>query len=930
MGVTRDEDIKLGYLFDPIFQAQNTAGKPLSGGYVECYYHGTRTKYFCFSDFNRTLHPFRIPLDSLGSNIILADVAFSYDVYIYNRFGSLVMSRYDVKPRGTGSSESASGMDDLPEYWLGQYGGSINIPGDMRGVTLPLPSVPDYHGDFVESITNTDGNQPGYMYLKPGLYFVKCVIRFEQDPEDIRNEYGEVLLYTGNGNANECRAWRRDISGPDCPAIDGEYDTIRGASFEVSFIRRVLGDGETSSVDTSNTLYFAPSTTVNWKDAFIQNLQIVKLNSGGGSSKKYAEGEYISIVGDVISATGLQPAGDYVTPESMAEYFEENTSAFITSAEVEESYVDKPSFLNTINDIEEDLSDKLDSSAYTAPVQSDWNESDSGSLSYIKNKPEIPSLDGYATQDWVNEQGFLKEVPSEYVTDEELESATSGLQPSGNYLTPEDLDGYATESWVNEQGFLTEVPSQYVTDQELLEATSGKLDSSAYEPPVEYSGGSHIGIVDHEISVTGTGILRAGTGINIEEDASGWIISSSGGGGGGSTYTPGQYISIQNDVISATGLQPSGNYLVPSDLNGYATQTWVGEQGYLTEVPSQYVTDQELTEATSGKLDSSSYVSPVQSDWNQNDSGALDYIKNKPTIPSLDGYATESWVNEQGFLTEVPSQYATDAEVEAATSGKLDSSAYTAPVQSDWNQSNSAALDYIKNKPTIPSAQIQSDWDQSNSAAVDYIKNKPQEEAFTTGELLPGSGVAFRTSGDSTFIDCSGAGVQSDWTESDSSEPDFIKNKPDLVNIIAGPGIVVDNPDGNTLRVSMDSDYEVTLWDGNGSTSDSVTLSENAYNFKYIELHMKGNGMSTLATVIKIAMDTSNTSVQINWSLGNNSWYVNCQKLTISGTTITVTDAHAIHGASFTSTDIVHESNTTLIKSTIFKVVGIGRISGGN
>ena len=906
MGVTRDEDIRLGYLFDPIFQAQNTAGKPLTDGWIEVYYHGTRTKYFAFSDFNRTLHPFRIPLDSLGSNIILADVAFSYDAYIYNKFGSLVMSRYDIKPRGTGSSESASGVDSLPEYWLGQYGGSINIPGDMRGITLPLPSVPDYHGDFVERITNTEGNQPGYMYLKPGVYFVKCVIRFEQDPDDVRNEYGEVLLYTGNGNANECRAWRRDISGPDCPAIDGEYETIRGASFEVSFIRRVLGDGETSSVDTSNTLYFAPSTTVNWRDAFIQNLQIVKLNSGGGSSKKYAEGEYISIVGDVISATGLQPAGDYVTPESMAEYFEENTSAFITSAEVEDNYVDKPSFLNTINDIEEDLSDKLDSSAYTAPVQSDWNESDSGSLSYIKNKPEIPSLDGYATQDWVNDQGFLKEVPSEYVTDEELESATSGLQPSGNYLTPEDLDGYATESWVNEQGFLTEVPSQYVTDQELLEATSGKLDSSAYEPPVEYSGGKNIEIVDYVVSVTGTGILRAGTGINIEEDASGWIISSSGGGGGGSTYTPGQYISIQNDVISATGLQPSGDYLVPSDLNGYATQTWVGEQGYLTEVPSQYVTDQELTAATSGLQPSGNYLTPSD----------------------LNGYATESWVNEQGFLTEVPSQYATDAEVEAATSGKLDSSAYVAPVQSDWNQTNSAALDYIKNKPTIPSAQIQSDWDQSNSAAVDYIKNKPQEEAFTTGELLPGSGVAFRTSGDSTFIDCSGAGVQSDWTESDSSEPDFIKNKPDLVDIVAGPGIVVDNPDGNTLRVSTDSAYETVLYSGSYSASAGTyfTISESITNFEKIEFTFNRN-TSNFSCVTQEFVPTSDSFVLYNINMNDNATGIN-----LYSTKLKYTDADLRFT---TNTQVVKTITTSISENTtspitITKVVGIKRISGGN
>ena len=34
------------------------------------------------------------------------------------------------------------------------------------------------------------------------------------------------------------------------------------------------------------------------------------------------------------------------------------------------------------------------------------------------------------------------------------------------------------------------------------------------------------------------------------------------------------------------------------------------------------------------------------------------------------------------------------------------------------------ALDYIKNKPTIPAAQIQSDWNQATSGALEYIKNK--------------------------------------------------------------------------------------------------------------------------------------------------------------------------------------------------------------
>jgi hypothetical protein len=44
-------------------------------------------------------------------------------------------------------------------------------------------------------------------------------------------------------------------------------------------------------------------------------------------------------------------------------------------------------------------------------------------------------------------------------------------------------------------------------------------------------------------------------------------------------------------------------------------------------------------------------------------------------------------------------------------------------VNADWNATSGDAQ--ILNKPPIPAAQIQSDWNQSSSSALDYIKNKP-------------------------------------------------------------------------------------------------------------------------------------------------------------------------------------------------------------
>lgn len=50
-------------------------------------------------------------------------------------------------------------------------------------------------------------------------------------------------------------------------------------------------------------------------------------------------------------------------------------------------------------------------------------------------------LTGYATESWVNEQGFLKEVPSDYVTESELNGK--------GYLTSVP-DNYATKAYVDE------------------------------------------------------------------------------------------------------------------------------------------------------------------------------------------------------------------------------------------------------------------------------------------------------------------------------------------------------------------------------------------------------------------------------------------------------------------------------------------------
>lgn len=72
-----------------------------------------------------------------------------------------------------------------------------------------------------------------------------------------------------------------------------------------------------------------------------------------------------------------------------------------------------------------------------------------GDYEDLLNKPEIPSLNGYATEVWVNERGFLTEHQdiTDLATKEELEGVEDKI-PS--------LIGYATQEWVENKNYLTE------------------------------------------------------------------------------------------------------------------------------------------------------------------------------------------------------------------------------------------------------------------------------------------------------------------------------------------------------------------------------------------------------------------------------------------------------------------------------------------
>ena len=108
----------------------------------------------------------------------------------------------------------------------------------------------------------------------------------------------------------------------------------------------------------------------------------------------------------------------------------------------------------------------LDGYATEQWVQSQGYLTEHQDLSSYALKSEIPSLDGYATESWISSQQFATQswVTSQgYLTSTGLSGLATQSWVSSNFLSTNALNGYATQEWVTNQGYITSVPDTFAT-----------------------------------------------------------------------------------------------------------------------------------------------------------------------------------------------------------------------------------------------------------------------------------------------------------------------------------------------------------------------------------------------------------------------------------------------------------------------------------
>lgn len=281
-------------------------------------------------------------------------------------------------------------------------------------------------------------------------------------------------------------------------------------------------------------------------------------------------------------------------------------------------------------------------------VQADWNETDSTDPSYIQNKPNIPS--GVVVDTTYNAES------------QNAQAGTAVAQAVAGKVDKVTGKGLSTNDFTN--------------------ADKEKLDD-----------------------------VESGAQVNVQSD---WK----------------QTDSSANDFIKNKPTIPEvvvDQIYKPSSVNaqsGVAVAEAVSTK--VDKVTGKGLSQNDYTDADKAKLsgiESGAEVN-VQADWNQSDSTADNFIKNKPHIPSgvvVDQTYSPASTNAQAGVA-----------VSEAVSGKVDKVEGKGLSTNDYTNADKSKLDNIESGAQ---ANVQSDWNQSDSSADDFIKNKPTISAVNDATL---------------------------------------------------------------------------------------------------------------------------------------------------------------------------------------------------
>ena len=303
------------------------------------------------------------------------------------------------------------------------------------------------------------------------------------------------------------------------------------------------------------------------------------------------------------------------------------------------------------------------------------------------------NVSDYYTSSQIDSKNYQTENQVETKISDKLEDYTTTSELQANYVAKESGKGLSTNDYSN-------------TDKEKVDSLGTMSTKSAADYSTKivadtlYANKS----IEQALSTETTNRENADTNLQSQIDAI--TVSSD------VTDIVGSYADLES--YDTTSLAPNNIVKVLQDENRNNKTTYyrwiveenvghwflIGEEGpYYTksETDSKFVS-QERT--INGKALSSN-ITLSASDVGADSSGS----------------AAIAEQNAKNYTDSLASNYATAAQGQLADTAVQPDNLATVAISGDYND--------LSNLPEIPSAQIQSDWNQTDDRALDYIKNKP-------------------------------------------------------------------------------------------------------------------------------------------------------------------------------------------------------------
>ncbi len=273
----------------------------------------------------------------------------------------------------------------------------------------------------------------------------------------------------------------------------------------------------------------------------------------------------------------------------------------------------------------------------------------------------------------------------------------------------------------------------------------------------------------------------------------------------------------------------------------------------------------------------------VQANWNEADSSADGFIKNKPTIPA----ATSELTNDSGFVTDNPTF--TEAGTRTNIASGESFSTLFGKIKKFFSDLKTVAFtgsyNDLSNKPTIPTV---------NNATLTIQKNGSSVATFTanassnvTANISVPTKTSQLTNNSNFVVDASyvhtdnnytnadvtklsgiesGAevNVQSDWNEANNTADDYIKNKPTIptkTSDLNNDSGFLDSSDITITRVQTTGTKIATI-DVDGNSTDLYAPAGGSYT--------AGDGIKIASNVISLEyFSVVNGAVNITFDNGN-------------------------------------------------------------